>query len=358
MKIILLIILIILLCLYFFIITRPKAERLEPVSKVAGGIFTTQLDFGEYTTDVRELTGTINETIILLHNTPFNTQVWYPLFMYMQKLYKKTGQIPTLIAYDLLGHSTAWVSVDKKYTTNDINIFKWTINDFRNQLKTVYDTHVRSGKVTLVGYGFGGSVAADFAMNYPDLINKLFFLQYGLKDDPTLEYSKDVEYLANWINANPNIYYLTNEQSFITNHICMWFELQGEPMCPPEFNANDIRNEKESLEFLFAGKMFREASTTTYMQIFKLMNSLDLRQDFGKSKFNFTTTVVGSTRDPYIPPEMLKKNYNEYIKPTNSNNKLYIVTGKHGFILFNSEFISNLLMGQDMSTHPMTVESI
>jgi hypothetical protein len=61
--------------------------------------------------------------------------------------------------------------------------------------------------------------------------------------------------------------------------------------------------------------------------------------------------------DVYISAEQIR-NDNKTLKMSRQNVQTYIVGGKHGFVLLEPEYISNLLNGIDMSKDPLTIESI
>ncbi len=113
-----------------------------PLATVVGGTVASKLTLKDHSTNVRRLLGDTGETIILVHNTPFNLLVWSPILMYTQSLKNAGKKIPNLLCYDLIGHGTAWVPVDKKYNDDDIPNHAWEYKDFSDDLYDVYKKYI------------------------------------------------------------------------------------------------------------------------------------------------------------------------------------------------------------------------
>jgi pimeloyl-ACP methyl ester carboxylesterase len=356
-------IIIILLVLFLFIcIFNYNKEKFDVqtfqsmIDSVTGNTSTVIINLGNNrTTNLRKLLGNNGETIILLHNSPFDQQLWFPLFMYAQQMKNIGKKIPTLICYDLLGHGTAWESVPEQYNTSNPNMYIWNIQDFTNDLKKIYDQIVKTGKITIVGYGFGVIVGIDFCLTFDNLIKGLYILNNAIGPTETTVLD-EYNYLVNWINsANKEITYLTMEQSFIQHRMCLWFELNDIKICPYPENRSDDRNMFNTVEYLFGDKMMREASATTHLQIGKLVRTLDYRQKLANSNLLFPITQLITNRDVYTVPGDMINDFNMYLKKATGQPTLYIASGKHGFVLTHPDYIFDLITGNDMSNNSLTL---
>nr|QBK87347.1 MAG: alpha/beta hydrolase fold protein [Marseillevirus LCMAC201] len=327
-----------------------------PHATVIGGTISTQMQLKDHSTNVRRLLGDTNETIILIHNSPFNLLVWSPLFMYVQSLKSSGKKIPSLICYDLLGHGTAWLPVDKKYNDTNIENHAWEYKLFSDDLYNIYKKHIRSGKVTVVGYGFGGKVAQAFALDHQDLVNALYVLATSI--GPTTTGIRDeTSYLAQWISKNPLVTYLTMEQQFVQYNLCMWFQNNDKLTCPYPENAADPVNMFGTVEYLLAAKMFRESSCQTYLQVDKLESTDDLRPLWVKAQLTFPVTFLVAGLDHYTNLDTVKQDM-EIVQKATPSSTLYVSEGKHGFTLTHPEYIYDLITGQDMSKNLLTIETI
>ena len=323
---------------------------------VVGGTTATKMVFKDNSTVVRRLLGDTDKTIILLHNKPLNMQIWYPIYMFVQHVKNKGGKIPNLYSYDLMGHGTAWVPVDNKY--NDANPYNraWEYSNFTNNLYEIYKKYIGSGKFTLVGYGFGGAVAQDFALEHPDLLEALYILSMSIGPIKE-EIPNENQYLVDWIAKNPLVTYLTLEQQFLQYNLCLWFQNNDPQICPNPQNRRDKVNTFGTVEYLLADKMYREASCQTYLQVNKLVGTVNFRPKWEKANLPFPVTFIAGNLDYYLDLDTLKKDI-EIVKRLSTDATLYIVQGKHGFPLIYPEYIFQLIQGQDMSKDPLTIQTI
>jgi len=324
--------------------------------EVVGGTSSTKLVYNSAnSTVVRKLLGNNGKTIILVHNSPFNMEVWEPIYMYVQYL-KNTGEkIPTLISYDLLGTGTAWVPIPDRYNDANMHNIAWSPEDFSKDLYQVYQKYVGTGKVTIVGYGFGGTVAQYFGLKYDNLIDHLYILATTI--GPTISgIPAEKNYLVNWIAKNPLDNYLTMEQKFVDWNLCLWFENSNPLVCSNPENRLDEASAFDTVEFLLASKMYREASCKTYLQVVKLLNTFDLRPKWEETMISCPATFLVGDRDHYTNLKTTKEDIKIVAKATEA--KLYVVKGKHGFPLLHPKFIYQLITGQDMSKNPLTLEVI
>jgi pimeloyl-ACP methyl ester carboxylesterase len=340
------------------IIKKKPTETFKVLAQEIGETIATEMLMKDgHNTVIRKLLGNNGKTIILLHNSPFDVQVWYPLYMYMQSLLKDGKQIPTLISYDLKGHGTAWISVPTQYNDSNPTNIAWTIQEFSDNLYEIYKQQMGTGKVIIAGFGFGANVAQEFALNHSDIIEHLFILSQSIQGPLPNALDSENQYLVNWINKNPNVSYLTLEQSFVQLGMCKWFQNKNPLICPYQDNQNDTIDTYQTVEYLLANKMYRESSATTFLQINKILNQNNFLSMWEQTTVSFPITMLMANLDVYISAEQIR-NDNKTLKMASQNVQTYIVGGKHGFVLLEPEYISNLLNGIDMSKNPLTIESI
>jgi pimeloyl-ACP methyl ester carboxylesterase len=342
-----------------------KLEKVEYNPKtilktIIGGTISSKFIYDDkYSTIVRKLIGNNGKTIILVHNTPFNQKIWEPLLSYTQQQLNKNEKIPTIITYDMMGHWSGWVSVDNKYNDNNMNNIAWSLEEFVEQLYGIYNSYVESGKIILVGYGSGGLITQGYTLKYPETIEELYLLGETL--GPTeLAIPDEVNYLVNWINKHNNVEYLTLEENFVQYNLCIWFENNDILNCPYPQNKDDIKNSYNTFEFLIGQRMYRHASCSTYLQMEKLSNITDLRNEWSKVNINFPIILLVGNRDHYINIETMKKDF-EIVKSNNkekNKSKMYIVNGKHAFPILNTEYIYKLITGTDMDKNELTLQVI
>jgi len=358
---ILIFLLAILIILYLISGSYKKTEKLEvlDIDQVGATVASLmQFEDGENgysagnSTVVRKLLGNNGKIIILLHNSPFNQEVWYQLFMHTQDLKESGQQIPTLISYDLRAHGTAWMEADPKFEDTDINNYQWSFEMFANDLRKVYENHTKSGKFILAGYGFGGSVAQAYALKYPDTIEHLFILQTTIGKITGIE--NEIVYFSNWLKQNPSVTYLTIQQKYLDYQMCVWFENTDKIKCPGPENIHDTYDTINTIEYLIGEKLWRQASAGTHLQMTKL-GGIDFTEKWKNTIVNFPITLLGATLDPYAIPNNMKRDFN-FLKGLSPNVKLYIAIGKHGFTMVHPSYILNLLTGVDISKDPLTAE--
>lgn len=351
-------VILILVVLVLYNTTRPleiEAFNKNILPNEVGGMTSRKIRIGNYSTVVRKLTGNNDKTIILVHNTPFTAQVWYPLYIYTQRLLSDGKKIPTIISYDLMGHGTGWVPVDPKYNDADMQNVAWSLDTFAEQLYQIYKNYSDAEKVTLVGYGSGGSIAQAFALRYPQYIQSLYVLSTTIGPTVTAIFD-EMEYLVNWINSNSkDVTYLTMDKQFINYNLCLWFENNNVLYCPLAENRNDLKNSFDTVEYLIGDKLYREASCQTYLQIDKMLGVSDLRDAWGAANVSFSVTLLIGNRDHYTNVNTMKQDV-KIVSQASPSVKMYIVNGKHGFPLTHPEYIYQMINGDDMKSNPLTLE--
>lgn len=382
MKNLCMIVLIIIAILIVIVFFGKKAKKIESFSSKyqttfhngnsrsvyvdeVGGTVSTQMVFGPLslgdgysagnTTVVRRLLGNNGKTVILLHNSPFDQQVWYPLFMRVQSLRQQGQKIPTLISYDLRAHGTAWITADPEYEDANPNNHQWAYDTFVDDLQKIYKRYIETGKFILVGYGFGGSVAQYYALRYPQNIEELYILQTSITGITGLE--NEIIYFSNWLRQNPDVTYLTIEQKYLDQQMCLWFENTDRVKCPGPVNQYDTYDTFGQVEYLIGEKLWRQASAGTHLQISKLGATQDLSSKWRQAQVGFPVTMLGATLDPYSIPSNMKKDF-ELIRKAAPKSKLVIAIGKHGFTMIHPDYIFNLIMDKDMSNDPLTAELV
>lgn len=331
-------------------------DILEDMVTKVGGSISYKMKLDGYSTVVRKLLGNNGKTVILLHNSPFDSQIWNPLYMYYQSLVKNDIKIPTLITYDLLGHGTAWVPIDEKYNNSDMFSKVWDIKDFSESVITLYNKYIKKGKVIVASYGFGVSVAVRFALDHKDLVESLYIFNNIIK--PVISgIQEEINYLVNWIEkSNKKITYLTLQENFVQHNLCIWF--QNKIKCPYPLNAKDEINTFDTVEYIIGEKMMRAASATTYLQADKISVTIDFSKELVNANLDFPIVQVISNMDVYTPVYDSKQEYIKYIKKASKDTKLYITKGKHGFTLIHPEYIGKLIMGEDLTNDPATIETV
>ena len=309
--------------------------------------FLQYLDMGDHRTMIQSQRGDSGETVLLLHGSPMNLNMWQGLFQTMQRMSMSGVKTPNLIAYDIRGHGTAWVPVDKKFDDLDVSNFAWNIDTFANDAKKVYDLVIGSGKVTVCGFGFGGLVAQKFALAHPNLIKKLVLLQTTIRPSPGLR--ERIQYLSGptgWISRNPSVTYLTNEEQFVQDTMCNWFYLPLAKSCPPDtlVDESDDRNDDDTPQYNVTERMLRQASSTTDLQTSKMTVSIDLAQNWVDAKVNFPIHILAAIDDPIAPPDMMTETYTSIY---NQNRSLMvildIVNGRHGFTIMRPDYIAGII---------------
>lgn len=316
-----------------------RTEGIKTTGSIPGGTIFEHYSFKDgRKTNVANLVGTKDNWVVLLHNNPFNKQIWYPLFAHMQHLYEAGQQIPNLLAYDLKGHGTAWKPVDAKYNDTNSNNVAWTMSQFAGDLDEIYKKFIGRGKITLVGYGFGGAVAQEFALTNPKLIDKLLILQTTLEYNPGVD--NEIMYLSPLLQRNLDIYYLTMDEQFVQRSLCMWFLINDLIMCPQ--NTLDNKNVSESVEYVLVQKLFREGSASTTLQVDKLLKNITYKQKWANTKVDFPIILLTADADPLAPISVMTNEF-KVLKSANSESRYVTVKGKHGYTIIHPEVIAGLL---------------
>lgn len=347
----------------------PAKAATSIYSNIIGGTTTDYINYHGHSGILKKLLGNNGKTIILLHNAPLDHNIWAPLFTYTQSLKQKGEKIPTLISYDLLGHGTAWVPVsdgggdNNKFNTADMQSYAWDIDVFVDDLNTIvqYGTEqglITNNKFSLVGFGFGGAVALQYALQHAANIDKLYLLQFpvGLNIPATPE---EIRYMVNRIaTTNKYITYLTHDDAFVQNILCQWFEINDSSLCPYPANRLDKRNDTASVEYLIARKLMRESSVTTTLQIIKLLASLNFVDELQRAKtLPFPIVQLIMTQQTASTAAKVRDEFKLISRVTPSQqSRLLFVDSKHGFVISNPAYISELINGKNMTTHPLTVE--
>jgi pimeloyl-ACP methyl ester carboxylesterase len=298
------------------------------------------LDMGDHRTVVQLQRGTNGNTVILLHNSPMNFNIWQPLFQTIQKYGLEGQKIPNLVAYDLRGHGTAWLPIDIRYNDNNNSNHAWSLETFANDCKNVYDKIIGGGKVYVCGFGFGGLVAQQYALMYPDTVKKLILLQTSITPLESLQ--DEINELVKWINLNTNITYLTNKTDLVDKTMCQSFYLPTDKRCK---DINSTTNEMNIPIYNLVETIFRESSATTLLQTDKLVISTNLINKWTTIKVNFPIHILAAKDDPIAPPEKMIRTYTTIY---NNNRQLTvvldIVEGRYGFSITYPEYIANILI--------------
>ncbi len=107
------------------------------------------------------------KTVILIHGFSVPYYIWDGSFEYLAQ------QGFHVIRYDLYGRGYS----DRPLAAYDENLF-------RNQLLELFNTLKLKAPVSLAGVSFGGAVLTDFAVHYPELIDKIILI------DPVYDFRK------------------------------------------------------------------------------------------------------------------------------------------------------------------------
>jgi pimeloyl-ACP methyl ester carboxylesterase len=312
-----------------------------------------EFSLDDHSTMIQLQKGNSGKTVLLLHNSPMNLNMWQPLFQTLQAINMSGIKTPNVLAYDLRGHGTAWMPVDPKFNDSNINNTAWTSDQFVEDCKKIYDEIIGTGKIILCGFGFGGLIAQLFALKYPDLTEKLVLLQTTIRPMPAIQDA--INYLSGsngWIAQNPSVTYLTDTEEHIKNVLCEWFHL---PDCPSFVNTE---NDQNSPHFSLAEKMWRQASSTTNLQTLKLLSNTDVEPLWVEAKnITFPVHILTATGDPMAPPDRITETYTAIY---NTNRQLIvaldIVDGKHGFTIMHPEYIAKIIC-QDCMNATISEES-
>lgn len=332
-KFILLFIFILLIIIFF------KINKKENFSTSLGNIKTSKIIFqnkNKHSTDIINLEGNMDDTIIFIHNTPFNMQIWMPLFNYIF-LNTSNSKLPNLLAYDMIGHSTGWVNVPSQFNDLNPNNKAWEMTEFVSDLKEIYEKFVKKGKIKLVGYGTGGKVAQSFALTYPDLIKSLYIMNISISPIK-MGIEMENQYLINWIRNNPNVSYLTMEETFIQYNLCLWFN-NNKSVCQKISKDDNSPNQiyEDNSSFLLSQNLYRTFNCATYLQMNKLVENLNLQNKWINTKVDFPVNFLISDNDHYTNILNVKNDL-ETINTINDLN-LTIVKGTHIFPLTNPDFL-------------------
>ena len=116
------------------------------------------------------------KTVILIHGFSVPYYIWDGTYEYLAQ------QGFHVIRYDLYGRGYS----DRPYVIYDETFF-------RNQLLELFNTLKLKAPVSLAGVSFGGAVLTDFAVHYPELIDRIILI------DPVYDFKKIKAYkqLAN-----------------------------------------------------------------------------------------------------------------------------------------------------------------
>lgn len=298
-------------------------------------------NMGDHNTLVMTQKGNSGKTVLLLHNSPMNLNVWLPLYHTMQRMAMDGFKTPNLICYDLRGHGTAWMPVDNKY--NDSNEFNraWKIKDFVEDCRKIHEDVIGDTDITLCGFGFGGLVAQKYALEYPENIAKLVILQTTIR--PMEGIRTEVEYLSSWAMQNKAVDYLTTDKEYIDRALCDWFYIPGKKC---QYKEGKYTNDDTlTPQFNLVTTQWREASTTTTLQADKMLLATDLIDDWKNAKnIKFSVHIVAGTEDSLAPPNQMTKTYTTIY---NNNRELMvildIVNGLHGFAVMRPDYIAGII---------------
>lgn len=329
------------------------AQRKESFTQLSdaqpSNIIITEVDQTDHRTMVRILKGNSGKTVLLIHNNPATLDIWLPLFQTMQRYNMSGIKTPTLVAYDVRGHGTAWLPVDPKYNDLDLNNTAWTAEQFVTDCKKVYDTIISSGKVKVMGFGFGGFIAQKFALTFPELIEKLIILQTSVRPNPAVQ--TQINYLGGpngWIARNPLVTYLTMQEEFANRMLCNWFYLPNEKSCSTQSrsleDAADRYDDQRSPQYNLTATMWREGSATTTLQTDKLLIGTNLTFEWAKGGFDFPIHILAATDDPSATPTMMTETFTTIQHANRTLMVVFdIVNGKHGFTIMRPDYIAGII---------------
>lgn len=283
---------------------------------------------------IHTLQGTNDKYVILIHSSPLNQDMWMPLLQYFQ-----TQSGSTLITYDLRGHGTAWEPVDSRYNNSDPNNVQWSFRLFADDLaKIIKGTIPEEKKVSLLGYGFGASVAQQYAIDNPDKIEELILLNAFIKNMPVVK--NHLEMLASYISKYPQLNYLTQSPQIYNEYLCLWFDINNINICPE--NNSDKADISNSYIYSLVKMMLREASAITHLQTDKMLVGNDFTEQWLNASIPYKIKIVTATRDPLVPTNEELTGYN-IIKKVQPNAIFEVVDGKHGFGMSNIKQVASLI---------------
>ena len=333
--------------IYYLVRNRNRNEKFTALfdRSASSTEFLEAVDLGDHSTTVLIQKGDNGKTVLLLHNSPMTLNIWQPLLQTMQRLSMTGVKTPTLVAYDLRGFGTAWMPVDPSFTDGDLYNVAWSLDQYSQDCRKVYEKIIENGKVIICGFGFGGIIAQDFSLKYPDLVEKLVLLQTSIEQTPAL--TSEIQDLVNWISQHKNVTYLTNDEAFVKKTLCQWFYLSASKNCPPDplVDKFDDNNDDSSPQYNMADKMMRQGSSTSMLQSGKLLATTNMIEKWKMAKtIPFGIHILAATDDPLAPPYMMTRTYtNIYNTHRETMVVLDIVNGRHGFTIMRTDYIAGIV---------------
>jgi len=277
-------------------------------------------------------------TIILLHNSPVDMGVWNPLFQTVQRLGLQGVVTPTLIAYDMRGHGTAWLPIQEQYTDADPFNHQWTIEEFAQDCKQVYDQIIGSGKIKIGGAGFGGRVAQKFSLLFPELVEQVYLFQSSIRETPGV--SDAIPLLSNWIRTNRLPSYLTQNKKDVDVQMCDWFFLRN---CPNPQDTHVFEDKSPQYKLMYS--LFRRSSATTFLETLKIGVTDNLEQEWiDIQNPQFKVYILAAVHDPAAPPNLMAETYSNIYNNNRELEMIFdVVDGKHGFTNIHPEYIASII---------------
>lgn len=303
---------------------REGYDKNLPILTSVGSTVNEMINFQDHSTVIKKLIGDNGKTILLIHNTPADFQIWVPFYMHVNSLKRRGEKIPTLISWDIIGSGTSWMRTDDKFSDANINNHAWSTKMYISDMLQIYEKFVKSGQVIVAGYGYGAFLAQLFATRYPKLVEHLYICQTILTPN-IANIQKDVDFLSAWCLRHTKIDYLTMPTDFVDNLLCIWFDVD---------ECKDIKD--NSTEYILTRKLILEASANSLLQTEKLYAATNIKEYWQTVRDPFPVTVIAADRDNFTPMDVVKSNV-EMIKPYCKSVKLITVQGKHSFIVKHSD---------------------
>nr|QBK87249.1 MAG: alpha/beta hydrolase fold protein [Marseillevirus LCMAC201] len=306
------------------------------------------VNMGDHSTIVTVMHGTTDDYVILVHGYPLNQQTWLPLLEDLAVKARNGEKVPNVFTYDLRGCGYA-VNVDiaTNYLDSDSSNVEWSLDLFANDLYRIYkeivgtstDTGVQ--KVSIGGWAFGGCIAQEFALQYPNLIANLYlFSTFGTAISKK---TSEITDLVRYISQNADISVLPLPKSHVNKLLCNWFNVEDTTICP---KTTDLKNDIGTRSFVTARAILTTANSKAYLQVLKTIATLDLITRWNNTKkIGYNVYFIAPVNDIAAPPNQVLKIYTAIKQKYHGTQQPNMLTpdGKHYYCLQHPSAVMSLI---------------
>lgn len=291
--------------------------------------------------------GTNGEFLILVHGYPLDQRVWTGIHEELAVRAQAGAAVPTLITYDLRGCGSAInITTNGNYIDNNPQHQDWSLQLFANDLYRIYQeiigaktSHQR--KINIGGWGFGGCIAQQFALNHPDLLENLYlFSSFGPAASDKTNTLDLLSQSRNYHQGSLN----TLPTEYVDSLLCSWFNIEDVKICPKTI---DTINDIGTIHYHRAKSILTGANLFAELQVLKIIMTLDLMEQWtDAADIHYNVIIVAPTRDSTVPPNTSIKLYTA-IKSRGVGLQLpSLVTpaGKHYYSLQHPQSVIELIL--------------